>query len=107
MLSHLPSVAFAEAALHQHQMISTSALVEEFDREQTQKKIISYLSKDDVTQKLVDSGISANEASARIASLSNLELQQLSTQLDQAQYGGDVLFTVLIVILIIFLIQRL
>lgn len=106
MLSHLPNVAFAEVALTQNQMVSTSVLVDELSREQTEQKVISYLNKDDVKQKLMDNGISADEANSRIASLSNQELQKLSQQIDQAQYGGDILYAILIVVLIIFLLQR-
>lgn len=106
MMSNLPNVAFAEVTLSQNQMVSTSVLVDDFNRELTQEKIISYLNKDDVKQKLMDNGVSASEANSRIASLSNQELQKLSQQIDQAQYGGDILVTVLLIVLIIFLIQR-
>ncbi|MEQ1723499.1 MAG: PA2779 family protein, partial [Pseudobdellovibrio sp.] len=90
MLSHIPHIALAEAVVADNQMVSTIVLVDNFSREKAQEKVISYLSKGEVQQKLIENGISPDEAASRVASLSNLELQKLSTQIDQAQYGGDI-----------------
>ena len=107
-LSHLPNVAFAEAAMNQTtQMVPTSVVVEEFNRQQTEAKVLNFINKDDVQKKLVSQGLNADEAKSRVASLSNQELQNLSIQIDQAQYGGDILVAILLVVLIIFLVKRL
>ena len=107
-LSHLPNVAFAEVAINQaNQMVPTSVVVEDYNRQQVEAKVLNFLNKDDVQKKLVSQGLSADEAKSRIASLSNQELQSLSKQIDQAQYGGDILVAILLVVLIIFLIKRL
>lgn len=107
-LSHLPNVAFAEVAMdHAQQMVPTSVVVEEFNRQQTEEKVLNFLNKDEVQKKLVAQGLNADEAKLRVASLSNQELQSLSKQIDQAQYGGDILVAILLVVLIIFLIKRL
>ncbi len=107
-LSHLPNVAFAEVAMNEAtQMVPTSVVVEEFNRQQTETKVLNFINKDDVQKKLVSQGLNADEAKMRVASLSNQELQSLSTQIDQAQYGGDILVAILLVVLIIFLVKRL
>lgn len=104
-LSHLPQVAFAETVT-QNKMISTTDVLEQFNRKAAQEKVANFLSQQDVQKKLVEQGLSADEAAQRIASLSDVELQNLSSQIDKAQYGGDILFTILIVILIIYLVKR-
>ncbi len=101
MMSNIPAVAFAEA-----QMISTTTLVNDLTRAQTEQKLQEFLSRSDVRQKLVEKGLSPEEASLRLASLSETELRQLSNQVDQAHAGGDILIAILVVVLIIFLIKR-
>ncbi|MES2803548.1 MAG: PA2779 family protein [Bdellovibrionota bacterium] len=105
-LSHLPQVVFAET-VQANKMISTTEVLERFDRKMTEEKLTSFLSQQDIQQKLVDQGVSVSEAKARIASLSDSELQNLSQQIDKAQYGGDILITVLLIVLIIYLVKRL
>ena len=104
-LSSLPQVAFAETVAHS-KMISTATVIEQFNRKATQEKVANYLNQQDIEKKLVEQGVSVDEAKQRIASLSDVELQNLSQQIDKAQYGGDILFTILIVILIIYLVKR-
>ncbi len=105
-LSHLPNVVLAETIQAQKKMISTSEMLENFDRQLAQEKVANYLSQKDVESKLVEQGITLAEAKARVMSLSDQELQNLSTQVDKAQYGGDILVTILLIVLIIFLIKR-
>lgn len=106
-LSHLPQVMAAEALQTNHsKMISTTEILEQFNRKATQEKISAYLNHADIEKKLVAQGITAQEAQQRIASLSDAELQNLSQQIDKAQYGGDILVAILLVVLIIYLVKR-
>ena len=100
-MTPIPSVALAET-----QMIATSVVVTELTRAQTEQKIQSFLQRQDVQKELTKQGVSSAEVSKRLASLSDNELRQLSGQMDQARYGGDILIAILIVVLIIFLIKR-
>ncbi len=100
LLSNIPSVAFAEG------MISTSVVVAELNRVEEQKNVENFLQRNDVREELIKRGVAPDEVSSRLASLSTLELRQLSAQLDQARAGGDILVTVLLVVLIIYLIKR-
>lgn len=101
VLSNIPGVALAQEA-----MISTSDVVAGLDRTQTEHKINDFLTRSEVKEALMANGVSAEEVSSRLASLSETELRTLSTQVEQARAGGDILVTILIVVLIIFLIKR-
>ncbi len=103
MMSHLPQIAAAEAI---PVLIRTSVVANELSRQQAEADLQDLLSKDEVRDQLVKSGVSPNEASQRIASLSDTELKQLHMQVEEARAGGDILFTILIVVLIIFLVKR-
>lgn len=100
LMTNAPSVAMA------NQMISTSAVVVDLDRAQAQDAVQNYINQPEVQNALMKSGISMEEASARVASLSETELRQLSGKVQQAQAGGDILIAILIIVLIIFLIKR-
>jgi hypothetical protein len=101
LMTNAPAVAFANQA-----MISTSAVVAELDRSQAQENVQRYLNQPDVQKALIQSGVSPDEVSARLASLSETELRQLSGQVQEARAGGDILITVLLIVLIIYLVKR-
>lgn len=100
-ISNVPSVVIASPG-----MIPTHVFAEEMTRTQALQNVQNYLNRTDVQQALIERGLSPEEASSRLASLSEAELRQLSGQIEQARAGGDILVTILIVVLIIFLIKR-
>jgi hypothetical protein len=106
-LTNIPYVAAAEGA---RQMISTTNAVEILSRHDAEAKVQAHLSDSKVRMELEKHGVSADEASKRLASLSDAELSQLAKQMDQARYGGDpvtgILVLVVLVLLIIFLVKR-
>lgn len=103
MISHFPQVAAAETLSG---LIPTSQVVSELNREKAEQDLKELISKDDVRNELIKNGVSPDEAQLRIASLSDQELKQFHNQVLEARAGGDILFTILIVILIIFLVKR-
>lgn len=106
LMTNIPHIAWAEMA---PQMIPTSVLVNELSRKQAEDKVQSYLNREDIRSELVKRGIDPQEVTERLASLSDTELKQLSTQMDAAMYGGDVvgiLVIVVLVLLVIFLAKR-
>lgn len=105
-MSHIPNIVLAETLQAQKKMISTAEVLQNFDRKFAEDKVANYLSQKDVEGKLVAQGVSVDEAKARVASLSDQELQNLSQQVDKAQYGGDILVTILLVVLIIYIVKR-
>lgn len=104
VLTNIPNMVFAESV--KAAMIPTTTVVSELTRSDAQAKVENLLKRDDVRKQLQAHGVSVEEASQRLASLSEAEMRNLAGQLQEARAGGDVLVTVLIVILIIFLIQR-
>lgn len=105
LMTHIPDVALAEAA-STHSMISTSAIVSDLNAAEAKANVDNFLKRDDVRKQLMANGISADEATTRVAALSPAEMKNLSSQMEQARAGGDILITILVVILIIFLVQR-
>lgn len=106
LMSQAPAVAATEAQPVSGGMISTHAVVTDMTRAQAEQKVRDYLSRDEVRSLMLKQGVSSEEATARLASLSETELRQLAGQIEEARYGGDILVTVLLVVLIIFLVQR-
>ncbi len=101
LMVHMPAFAVA----HQG-MIPTAVVAERLDRAEAQKRVESYIRSAEVEKLLVERGVSPEEAASRLARLSEAELRALAGQVEQAQAGGDILVTVLIVVLIIFLIRK-
>ena len=111
LMSHIPDVVLADTVIQKQkqmagQMIPASSVLADITRENAQKDVENYISKSDVQAELMKHGLTADEVNSRLASLSDQEMRQLSGQVQQARAGGDILITVLVVILIIYLIQR-
>ena len=87
------------------QIVSTFEMVEGFDRTQAQNDIQKTINKQEIKSELLKFGLTEMEVSNRLAALSNNELQSLQDNIKQAQAGG-ILELVLIVLLIIYLAQR-
>lgn len=91
-------------------MIPTSQVVHDLARAQNQTKVMNFINRSDVKTKLISLGVSPQEASLRLASLSNSDLEKLSGEIDHATAGGDVIIwgltIVLLVVLIIYLVKR-
>ena len=110
LISHIPDVVLADTMIQKQaqagQMVSAGSVLADITRENAQKEVENYISKTEVQAELMKHGLTADEVNSRLASLSDLEMRQLSGQVQQARAGGDILITVLVVILIIFLVQR-
>lgn len=87
-------------------MISTSAVLAGLNRTEIEQGVLNAVKQDEVKKELLRNGVSADEVSRRVASLSDSELRTLSGQLQQARAGGDILVTILVVVLIIYLVRR-
>lgn len=100
LLTQIPSLAAAQ------EMIPAHVAVADFDRSQAELSVRNYLQEQEVKEALLKYGVSAEEASSRLASLSESEMRDLSSQVKEARAGGDILITVLVVVLIIYFIKR-
>ena len=105
LMSNLPNVAMAEKIASQ-KMVTASDVLADITREEAEINIREYLQRSEVQAELVKRGVTADEAAARLASLSEAEIKQLSSQAKKAQAGGDILVAILLVVLIIYLIKR-
>ncbi|WP_348682502.1 PA2779 family protein [Acidovorax soli] len=79
------------------QVLATSASSTDRDR------VSIFLARDDVRNALQGQGVDANAAIARVQAMSDAEVAQLASRVDQAPAGGDILgvvFTVFIVLLV-------
>src|SRR5688572_14113875 len=91
LMSHLPHVAVAE-------MVGTDVLVQELSGAANRQELSSLLGRNDVREQLIQRGVSPAEVETRIAALSDTEVQNLHSQIQEARAGGDILITVLLVL---------
>ncbi len=82
-------------------------------RQQDLKKIQAILEKKVVRQKLEEFGLTTEEVNSRLSQLSDQELHQIASRIDELQAGGDALgliislaVLVLLVILILYLLDK-
>lgn len=103
-LVEIPMMKSAHAS-----MIKTNAVVEVMNRTQTEQKVVEFMGRGDVKAQMVNLGVSPEEASVRVAHLSDSELNEIAGEIDHSSAGGDVggiLVLVLVILLIIYLVKR-
>jgi hypothetical protein len=103
-LIQLPIIKSAHAG-----MIATNEAVEIMTRAQSHQKVSNFIDRKDVQEQLVKLGVSPQEATKRLAGLSDAELRKIAGEIDKATIGGDVggiLVLVLLVLLIIYFAKR-
>jgi hypothetical protein len=84
-------------------MVATESLLEASQGQQARTRIKQLLVREDVRRALINQGLDAREADARIDSLSDAEAIAVADRLDQLPAGSGALETLLIVALIVFL----
>jgi hypothetical protein len=77
--------------------VTTDQLVEQRTAAADRERLAAILLRDDVRQQMEALGVDRNEAIARLASLSDQEVQQIAGQLDELPAGQNVLVGILIV----------
>ncbi len=101
MMSLSLPVGYARAAL-----VTTEQAIERTDTAADRAEIKSLLSRDDIKSQLAAMGVNADEAAARIDSLSDAEVAEIASRIDglpagQGAVGVVVLLLLVIIILII------
>lgn len=69
----------------------------------SRERVTSFLARDDVRAQLQTQGVSADDAIARVQSMSDAEVAQLDNRVEHAPAGGDVvgvIFTVFLILLV-------
>lgn len=74
-------------------------------REARVAQVQGFLARADVKDQLVKWGVASEMADARVAKLSDAELEQLSMKIDQQPAGGDVLVILGVVFLILIILE--
>ncbi len=91
-------------------MITTQTVVSDLNRVENQQTINQFLERDEVKSQLAKAGVSSEEASMRLAALSDFEVKNLASQIEANHAGGEVIViglgTILLIIIILILLKR-
>ena len=82
-------------------MVQTDVVVDHALAEQGRAKIMALMNRDDVRAQLEMRGVTAEQAQARVAALTDDEAMQISGKLDQLPAGGDILGTAVFIFLVL------
>ena len=78
-------------------LVTTEQVVEERTAARDRERLVAILLRDDVRQQMEALGVDRDEAIARLASLSDQEIQQIAGRIDELPAGQSFLVGVLIV----------
>jgi hypothetical protein len=78
-------------------LVTTDQLVEQRTAASDRERLAAILLRDDVRQQMEALGVDRDEAIARLASLSDHEVQQIAGQIDELPAGQNLLVGVLII----------
>lgn len=88
-------------------VVSTETAIEIQERDARIERINSVLARDSVQSRMIRLGVDPDAAAARIANLSDSELQQLEARMDDLPAGADGALTVLGIVLLVLLVLEL
>ena len=88
-------------------VISTGMAIQSDVREQRLDRVESFLARDDVRSALIAYGVSPDDASRRTLALTDAELQQLASRIDQLPSGGIGVIEVIGVVAVVLLVLEL
>jgi len=86
-------------------VISTQEYLTAVDREATRARIDAVLAREEVRSKLEQYGVDPAETDARLAALTDPELEQLATDLESMPAGGSVLAVVGVVFIVLLILE--
>jgi uncharacterized membrane protein (Fun14 family) len=86
-------------------VISTQEYLTAVDREATRARIDAVLARQEVRSKLEQYGVDPAETDARLAALTDPELEQLATDLENMPAGGSVLAVVGVVFIVLLILE--
>ncbi len=89
----------AQATMISTEQVAQAAITAKGDQDRSQ--IVSALSREDVQSALVARGINPDEATSRVAALTDDEASSLASQLDNAPAGGIIGVIVLIFLVLL------
>lgn len=86
-------------------MIGTETLASQSLRADTQARVNTLLSRDDVQTKLVAWGVDVEKAKSRANAMSDQELQRVAQALDAQPAGGDVIVLIGVIFVVLFILE--
>ena len=86
-------------------VISTQQYLTAVDREATRARIDAVLAREEVRKQLEQHGVDPAAVDARVAALTDQELEQLATDLENMPAGGSVLAVVGIVFIVLLILE--
>jgi hypothetical protein len=90
-------------------LVPTDSVADSMGKADARGRVMQYLAREDVRSALAAQGLDPEEARARVASLTDAEVQQILDQLDRLPAGGDglgVIIAVLVIVLLVILILK-
>jgi hypothetical protein len=85
-------------------MVGTANILQQQDHEMARQKVVSFIERQDVAQYFSALGVDANEAKARVATMTDEEISMLADKIDQMPAGGDAVGFLLAVAIIVFIV---
>ena len=82
-------------------MVSTDQLIDQSTASADRERVISFLAREDVQRQMETLGVDADDAAARVAGLSDAEVQKIVNKLDELPAGQDAIGTILAVLVFI------
>ena len=86
-------------------VISTQQYLTAVDREATRARIDAVLAREEVRSKLEQYGVDPAETDARLAALTDQELEQLAAELENMPAGGSALAVVGVVFIVLLILE--
>ena len=85
-------------------LVTTEQVVEHRSAASDRERLTAILMRDDVRQQMEALGVNRDEALARLASLSDQEVQQIAGRIDELPAGQNVLVGVLVIAGVVFIV---
>ncbi len=91
-------VASLPVGVAQAGLVTTDEVISQtYDKDATRAKVSAFMARADVEQQLAALGVEPAEAEARIAALSDAEIEAVAGKIDQLPAGGSIFVTAAIV----------
>lgn len=103
MMGTMPMAVQAQPS----QLVSTQSALDSLQISAERERINDLLARADVREQLVNYGVELNEVEARVAALSDQEVQQMAEQLDKMPAGANAVVGALLTVFIILLVTDL
>ncbi|MCK8515122.1 PA2779 family protein [Methylonatrum kenyense] len=87
-------------------IVGTDTVISESATAEKRAQVMSLLERDDVQERLVEYGVSPEEAKERVASMTNEELAQMAERIDEMPAGASALVLALVLVILIIILVR-